>query len=35
MRTLRLAWVLGVATVSLVACALVLGLANRPDVPLY
>jgi hypothetical protein len=35
MRTLRLAWVLWVATVSLVACALVLGLANRPDVPLY
>jgi len=35
MRTLRLAWVLWVATVSLVAGTLVLGLANRPEVPLY
>jgi hypothetical protein len=35
MRALRLAWVLWVATVSLVAGALVLGLANRPEVPLY
>jgi len=35
MRTLSLAWVLWVATVSLVAGALVLGLANRPEVHLY
>jgi hypothetical protein len=35
MRTLRLAWVLWVATVSLVAGALFLGLANRPEVPPY
>jgi len=35
MRAHRLAWVLWAATVSLVAGALVLGLANRPEVPLY
>ena len=35
MRAHRLAWVLWMATVSLVAGALFLGLANRPDVPLY
>ncbi len=34
MRTPRLAWVLWAATVSLVGGALVLGLANRPEVPL-
>ena len=35
MRAHRLAWVLWVATVSFVAGALVLGLANRPEVPLF
>jgi hypothetical protein len=35
MRTLRLARVLLVATVSHVAGALVLGLASRPEVSLY
>ena len=35
MRAHRLAWVLWVATVSLVVGALVLGLANRSEVPLY
>jgi hypothetical protein len=33
MRAHRLAWVLWMATVSLVAGALFLGLANRPEVP--
>ena len=35
MRAHRLAWVLWVATVSLVVGALILNLANRPEVPLY
>ncbi|MBA3636401.1 MAG: hypothetical protein H0W57_08295 [Rubrobacteraceae bacterium] len=35
MRAHDLAWVLWVATVSIVVGALVLGLANRPEVPLY
>ena len=35
MRAHRLAWVLWVATVSFIAGALVLGLANRPEVPLF
>ena len=35
MRPRGLAWVLWAAAVSLVAGALVLGLANRPEVPLY
>ena len=35
MRTRNLAWVLWAATVSLVGGALVLGLANRPEVPLF
>ena len=35
MRARNLAWVLWVATVALVAGALVLGLANRPEAPLY
>ena len=35
MRAHRLAWVLWMATVSLVAGALFLGLANRPEVPPY
>jgi hypothetical protein len=35
MRTRTLAWVLWAATASLVAGALILGLANRPEVPLY
>jgi hypothetical protein len=35
MRFRTLAWVLCVATVSLVAGALVLGLANRPEIPLF
>ena len=35
MRVYRFAWVLWAATVSLVVSALVLGLANRPEVPLY
>jgi hypothetical protein len=33
MRTRNLAWVLWAVTVSLVGGALVLGLANRPEVP--
>ena len=35
MRTHRLAWVLWAATVSLVVGAIVLGLANRPEIPLF
>ena len=35
MRTRNLAWVLWAVTVSLVGGALVLGLANRPEVPLF
>jgi hypothetical protein len=35
MRARNLAWVLWAATVSLVAGALLLGLANRPEVPLF
>ncbi len=35
MRPRGLAWVLWAATVSLVVSALVIGLANRPEVPLY
>ena len=35
MRARNLAWAVWVVTVSLVAGALVLGLANRPEAPLY
>jgi hypothetical protein len=35
MRTRNFAWALWAVTISLVAGALVLGLANRPEVPLY
>jgi hypothetical protein len=35
MRASNLVWVLWAATVSLVGGALVLGLANRPEVPLF
>jgi hypothetical protein len=35
MRAHRLAWVLWATTVSLVVSALVLGLANRPEVPIF